>query len=262
VGWNALKKKELQPPKPEEFFTPLQRIEHVGGLKVGIYGAPETGKTYFALTFPEPIYVIDTEFGAKKVARVHFPEKEIYIAEVVHIDPITDEPDPIKSLEKVEKAIAAIASQNISKGTIVIDSATDIWAWITAWLEQVATRRTASGQPFRFEYGLANERYRQLIVRLLAKPVHVVLTAQEQDVYDSSGKPTGMKQPRWQKQTPHWVDIVLHTVKRFDPSLKRWRYVAVMEKCRFKRAFNLEIEDVTYEKLRNALRRNLGIDVV
>ena len=141
MAWNQLKKRleGQEAPKVDEFFTPLEKIEHIGGLKVAVYGKPETGKTYFSLTFPEPIYVIDTEFGAKKVARVHFPSKKIYIAEVVHIDPVTDLPDPVKSLENVERAIAAIASASITTGTIVIDSVTDIWAWIVAWLEQVAT---------------------------------------------------------------------------------------------------------------------------
>jgi len=262
MGWSQLVKKELDIPKPEDFFTPLQRIKHTGGLKVGIYGKPETGKTYFALTCPPPVYVIDTEFAAKKVARVHFPEKRIFIAEVTHIDPITDQPDPIRSLENVEKAIAAIASTNIERGTIVIDTVTDIWQWICAWLEQVATRRTQSGQPYRFEYGLANERYRQIIVRLLAKPVHVVLTAHESPIYDEKGQEIpGLTQGKWQKQTPHWVDIVLHAQKRFNASLKRWQYVTTIEKCRFKRGLNAQIEDITFQKLVNFLRQNLGVDV-
>ena len=41
------------------------------------------------------------------------------------VAPETAEPDPEKSLEKVEQALVAL--RDVKEGTIVIDSGTDIW---------------------------------------------------------------------------------------------------------------------------------------
>lgn len=258
MSWDQLAKGKTV--SREAFFKSISDIKHIGGLKVGIYGPPESGKTYFAMTFPPPIYVIDTEFGAHKVAKQHFENKEIFIFEATQIDLLTDRPDPLKSIEEVENALTAL--KDIKEGTIVIDSGTDIWQWIGAWLEQVASRRAKDGRPYQFEWGTANERYRHLIMRLLSKPVNLVITAQEQIVYDQQGRPTSMVQPRWQKQTPHWVDVLIHLEKRFDPALKKWRYIATIEKCRFARAYQKEIEDIDYKKLIDTLRKDLGVKLV
>ena len=128
-----------------------------------------------------------------------------------------------------------------------------------AWLEVVASKKTASGQPYRFEYGKANMRYRKLILRLLAQPINVVLTAKLTEKYDSSGNPTGMYVPRAQKDTAHMVDIVLYLRKQFDPIAKQWKYVSTLQKCRFQRSFEVEITDVTYDKLVQLLRERLGV---
>ena len=75
-----------------------------------------------------------------------------------------DEPfaiDPVRSLEKVELATEAL--KDVTKGTIVIDSVSDIWSWLGMWLHYNAQTSTSkkSGKEFmmRTEWQHANAKY-------------------------------------------------------------------------------------------------------
>jgi len=264
MGWDITpkkeeKKKETVVLKPEHFFKPQQEIEQVKGLKIGIWGEPETGKSYFSMTCPEPIYIIDTEFAAVKLAKQHFPNKKIYIYECSVIDEASPlmEPDPIQSLENVEKAIISLKDVNV--GTIVVDTVSDYWQWMGAYVEKEAKRfYKSSGQMMRTEWATGNERYRYFINRLLIKDCTVVLTSQTRPIYEG-GQDTGRIKPAWQRQTRHWVDIEIWARK--NTSVNPPKYEAVITKCRFQRAENKVIEDLTYPKLVEFLR-SIGVKVV
>lgn len=252
-----------EPSKPAnlrstDFFKKVQDIEIRRGLKIGIYGEPETGKSFFGDTcLPKPVYVIDSELAAVKLAKQHFPQEDIRICEVKVISEETMQPDPIKSMYELENAIVALAK--VEQGSIVIDNVTDYWGYLNAWIESTAIRRTKSGQPLRFEWGRANERYRYFIMRLLTMPLTVVLIAQSKHAFSSKGKELSVTVPRWQKQTGYWVDIILNTTKTFTQGA--WSYKAIIEKCRFQRAFNKTITDCTYPKLVRALKEDLKVSV-
>jgi len=185
-----------------------------------------------------------------------FKSKDIRVFEAAQLDLNTAEVDPVKSLEAVEEAVGLL--KEINEGTIVIDSVTDIWQWIGAWLEGVATARTQSGRPYQFEWGKANLRYRRLILRLMAKPnVHVILTGQPRPLYDEQGRRLPMDEPRVQRQTEHMVDVVLHLQKQILPH--ETKYFATITKCRFQRGYNKQIEDLTFDKLVEVLQTDLGV---
>ena len=76
-----------------------------------------------------------------------FKSKDIRVFEACVLDTKTVEVDPIQSIEALEKALTAL--RTLEKGTVVIDSVSDVWAWMQAWLEVVASKKTASGQPYR-----------------------------------------------------------------------------------------------------------------
>ena len=77
--------------------TPIQEVakkslfdngvgdETLKGLDVLVYGDSNTGKTYFASTFPEPVFFIDTEGRANKTRQFHFPGKVIKISSPMEI---------------------------------------------------------------------------------------------------------------------------------------------------------------------------------
>jgi len=77
VTWNKLAKVV---PSFEEFWRPGSQLVHEQGLKILVWGEPEVGKTHFALTAPEPVYVVDTEYGVAPVLR-HFKHKRIFVYE-------------------------------------------------------------------------------------------------------------------------------------------------------------------------------------
>lgn len=267
LSWSKKKKEAKQKPDPKIFFVPSKELR-IHGLKIGVWGPTGSGKTHFAMTFPEPIYVIDTEYGTSKVIwKEPFVRKEIYVAEVVELNE-RDEVDTIKSLEKAEEAIRSLAEIFPSarevrepQGTIVVDSVSDIWAWYVDWLDINARRRTKDGRPMMTEFGIINDRYRALILMLLSRAAHVVLTAKEQDQYTMT--PNGLAKigtkPRWQKDTPYWVDIVLRLERTVVKGETRTK--AKVEKCRFvKTPPNDEIWDPDYGKIVEYLGK-LGVKV-
>jgi len=160
----------------EELFKKAAEIKIASRLKCGIWGEPEGGKTYFALTFPEPIYVIDTDFGTAPVARVHFPDKDINVFEVrVALGSNPLEVDVAKTLEKIGDAINAL--QYVTEGTIAVDSWSDIVKWTNTLIEETATWKTRDGRPYRFEWGRRNKILMAMIYRLFRSDANLVITA-------------------------------------------------------------------------------------
>ena len=265
MGWQGGKKKKVDEvkelPKREDFFKRGKDLVHTQGLKIMVWGPPSVGKSHFALSAPPPIFVLDTEFGSAPLLR-HFPEKEIYIYEAAVLDEESDEPDAEKSLRQIEIAISTL--RDVETGTIVIDSGTDIWSWMGGWVEQEARKRgkmTSADTPQRLEWGRANLRWRQLILRLMAKPVHFVITAQMTEEYDSKGQALGSYKPRIQKQTEHMCDIIIRLQKSYSKAAKKPKYDGTLTKCRFERSFDESIADVTFDKLCAVLKDKLGVVV-
>ena len=115
----------------------------------------------------------------------------------------------------------------------------------------------------RTEWQKANAKYRWLMMRLLSRPCNVVLTSRSGPVYDASGNITAMTKPKAQQETAYYVDIVAKMEKRdvqdIDPKTGKITgslpsRIAVIEKCRFADVGRLEIQDMTYNKLEEALK--------
>ncbi len=266
-------------PSEGDLFKPIEEVAKRAGLKCLIWGSYGVGKTYTALSFPAPVRVISTEFGVAQL-RNHFPGKDIRILECT--EPYTDAPvkaktgqtdvqpfaiDPVKSLEKVQQATDAL--KDVKGGTIVLDSGSDLWAWIGALLDYNATVYTGGGQMMRTEWSKANSKYRWILMRLLSRPCNFVLTSRASNVYDAKGQMTAMERAKVQQETPYFADLVLHLQKKQVANIgtdgkvsgtKNAR-VATIEKCRFADVGNLTIEDPTYEKLKLQLQSKLPEDV-
>src|SRR3989304_53174 len=136
--------KEMQVTRPsqletKDYFKSVKTMELKRGLKVGLYGESETGKSYFGMTCPPPVFVIDTEFAAVKLAKQHFPQKDIQVCEVKVISEETMQPDPIRSMYEFENAIVSL--KGIEKGTIAVDNITDYWQYVRAWMETQASKK-------------------------------------------------------------------------------------------------------------------------
>ena len=243
---------------PKVTFSKLSEAEPQKYLRVAMHGQQKVGETRNSLTFPPPVYVILTEPGLKPLQKL-FPSKEIYFTEVYVPDYTgTFEVDATKSLENIDAAVRQIRAMSIadpkSVGTVVVDSVTDVWKWVSYWMktEILKIDKTARVKQ-QWDWDFANTKYQNIIMQLLSLPAHIVLTAQDKEEYAGAGQPTGEFTGKWMKQTPYWVDIVMgvHKINSKDGSLK---FVTVVEDCRHPNEgcepiSNVDIEDFTYEKL-------------
>jgi len=204
------------PPRPVgEIFRPAKEVKPIEGLKILVWGATNTGKSHFSLTAPRPTFVIDTEFGIAPIKHKH-NQDDLWILEVAQFDPVVKDVDISRSLELLEEALRSVISYIDDnpdiKGTIVIDSITDVWTWLGIWLEEDAAEVfTKTGQLMRTEWGKANRRYYKMILKLLRSKWHVVATAKEDVVRDEKGNPTNQHIPKVQKNTEYWFDIIMRS---------------------------------------------------
>ena len=185
-------------------------------LRIGVFGLTGSGKSHFALTAPPPVFVIDTEKGVPPLIHRRgspFEDKDIRVADVLATDEYGDV-DLVKSLRKCEQAIEAAAKyaheHPEERGTIVLDTASELWGWYGIWLEsEGATRFTKSGEMLRVEWGKVNRPYTQQMYRLILSGWNVVVTAKARELYTRGGEPMGVYTMRAQKDTEHWLDVVL-----------------------------------------------------
>lgn len=219
TGLNSSKQPSEEKRRLQDVFKPAVELESVRGLKFALYGKAKVGKTHFCMTARRPIYIIDTE-GSASVNKAAFPkevQEEMFIAEVIQAASKRDkEIDLVKSLDALVEAIdivtdAVITSEeeNTPRGTIVIDSATDIWDWLGIWLDEAAgAKTTKSGDMPRFEWGKANKKYAEMMYMLLRSGWNVVMTFRAKSAVNSKGEDLGYIVPRWQKNTDYWMDLI------------------------------------------------------
>ena len=243
-------------------FRRIEKATVKRGVRIGVFGSWGVGKTHFVCTFPDPIYIIDTEFGSEPVTTKFADKKEIYTMDAVYAE--NGIVDPIESLKLVEEAFKEL--KDVEYGTIAVDSVTNIWKWLGIWLDDVATRRyKKTGEIARFEWGKANDRYIKMILSLLHKRnVHVVLTSHETNLYDAQGNPLPIFVPRWQSSTPHWVDFLVRIYWKDVQigAVKKKQRMFSIEKCRFGELKTFEYTDFTYDTLMEVLERELGVRIV
>ncbi len=210
VGWNnqADNAKEQVEPKTKLEFKPLKAADEKRGLKIGIYGDYATGKTHFALTAPEPVFIIDTEMGSAPLAHL-FEGKDIKVLDVA-------ERDATASYEKIVEAIDLIAAQE-NVGTVIFDSATDLWEICQEYAKvNIFKIKPEARLAQQWDWGVINKLYMRMLMKLLKLDCNLIITAREAEVYAGAGQPTSQVKPKWQKTTGFWVDMVLHNTKKID----------------------------------------------
>ena len=252
-------------------FKKRDQILQQRGMNLAVWGSYGVGKTFLGFSFPEPIYVISTEEGVAQLLH-HFPDKDIRIMECT--ESYTDAPikkqtgkaddtpgsnDPEFSLRNIEKATLML--KDIKKGTILLDSGTDVWEFFSAWIDYNADKYTKSGQMMRTEWGKVNSKYKNIFMRLMSRPVNFVVTLRSQNIYNAEGRETTAQKFSGQKNTLFIPDIILHLDQK--PATKVGadgkiqsagkQRIAIVEKNRFGQA-GQTIIDPTYDRLKEALK--------
>lgn len=209
----------------EEVFKPSIDLELDDGLKIGIFSKSKKGKTHFSVSAAEnadrgPVYIIDTENNVKKETK-RLPievQKRIFVSEVLKLKEFGIEQkkkvDVVSSMELLFEVIDILTdainnNDDMKKGTVVIDSATDPWKWLGIWLDEIAdTKTTKDGSIPRFEWGKANKRYTEFMYMLLNSNWNVIMTFRGDSAVNSKGEDLGYDKARWQKDTDFWLDVI------------------------------------------------------
>jgi len=269
---------EVKDNKP--LFVSSKEAQSLTGIKILYWGEFGTGKTFDACTFPGPIHIISTEFGVAPIV-AQTGRDDIFRLECT--DPFTEKPvkangdlddepfatDPVDSLNKVEEATEWLHQQykngSVKGGTVIVDSISDIWAWLANWLDYIAKKAVSKGSGkeymMRTEWQKANAKYKWILMRLLALPCNLVMTARSAAVYDGTGNITAQNKPKAQGETSYYVDVVAHLTNDVENQIVDGKIAGskivrkcTIEKCRLGDVpGDLTLKDGTYSSLKDGL---------
>lgn len=254
----------------DSLFKDSKEIISSQRLHCLFWGGPGVGKTYAGLTFPSPIYVIDTD-GGTALNLKYFKDKKIVVIEAYEAvtNPATtaggstlDAPfdvDPLINLEKFDAITKRLSEMpEVKGGTIIIDTITDIWSWIGTWLSHKTAKQVSKGGSeymSRFAWGDANNRYDWIMKRLKQLDANLVLIARSKAVYDSTGNITSENKADAQKNTASYVDFFVELKKTFNKTNEgmKTERVAVITKSRGMDITDPLVKDFSYQKLRSLI---------
>jgi len=203
-------------PKLSDLWTPAESIEYPTRWSVGLWGPPSGGKTHTIInTCPGPVLLanFDRNPGAliKKSGR-----KDIYLAGLYTEGLVLTEKRAEELLENFQKALDEAAS--MTGGTFALDGGSALHHV----LEGVALARLNASQRKRAAKGKGAEQFDKLpalhrgginaqmnamFASISNSPVNFVITHQQREIWDETGKPTGEFEPRENSQVEYGVDM-------------------------------------------------------
>ncbi len=199
-------------------FTSLSDERTKNRLVLDVWGKPKSGKTTLALSFPEPIFYFNWDLGLEHhVNRLRDSGKDIRVATYV-CSPLMTPEETVASLKEFERDFD-MARKEVGGGTIVWDTASDLWALVSkkvvddamARIRRKASERgkDAPEKPPMFEYGPANAYWLNLIRIVKASDASLVLIEREKPVYDEGGRDTGRTARQGQKDNSYAAEMTM-----------------------------------------------------
>ena len=259
---------DLESNKHDDLFTSLdQRRTTFTWL---LYGGQNTGKTYTAMSFPEPVFFIDTELRSDITAS-HYPDKDIRIFEPGEIsfddvdpdNPLEDAIDIAASLDNINQAVISLVNGyregELEGGTVVLDSVADLWDWSQEWgkqrlMQKNGVDRADFSLENQMDWGLIKDKHNRILtgIRTLSKKydVEVVLTAREKKRPDYV-KDGGEHYIKCEKTVPFWAEVTV----RFEKEVRKGQnvHVATFDKLAEHNPPDGEIVNPTYEDFAEAV---------
>ena len=255
MTWENQATEVKEQPKivPKIEFKTLSEAKVDRGIKILSYGNFATGKTHFALSSTKPVFIIDTENGASPLADKFPDAKVINISNMTNED--VEEKDEVNNFDNYQQAVDYLTKlPDDEVGTIIVDSVSDIWEWAQAYGKiKIFKIRVEDRLKQQWDWGIINRLYLKPLKKLINKKCNVILTARDSEVYEGAGKPSGRFEPKCQKKTPYWVDIVMRHEVRFIN--KQIQFQAKVDKCRQKGELIGKIMDnPSLEKIQEMLK--------
>ncbi len=235
--------------QPSNPFHPAEAV--VPKVKALVFGAAGVGKTYFSLTSPGRIAMIDTEGGTAFYAR------RAGTHGLSHFDVL-----PTKTYRDVQAAVAYIASNPDAYGTLVIDPVTVIYEVLqdAALIKraEVNRRKNRGGDPDdtdleMLDWGRIKRAYKALMTELGNLPVHVIVTAREkaeQERQHGEVVTVGQKADA-EKSTGYYFDTILRLV----PTATGREAIILKDRTGI-HALNARIQEPTFASLFGAVIRS------
>lgn len=190
-------------------------------LRVGIYGKPKSYKTSLALSFPEPVFLINMDREASPLKR-WFRNKDISVHDIL-VPPDQDlDPELVGDIlhEFMDSYRGALDQP---EGTVIVDTVSVLWTLIQVFvLKGVMAKREAraarkGGKPaelYQYDWADANMLYENILLAPKGSKMHVVFIARSSQEYNSQGRQTGDFKPQAQKSTPFLVNLWLRMERR------------------------------------------------
>ncbi len=179
-------------------------------LIVSVWGIPKTGKTHFALTFPDPLFVFNFDWGLEH-HKAGLVGREVYIADYLSIKPELTANEAESMLKRFEQDYASALSKN--KGTIIFDTSTQLWQLVSkVFLEEIKKKRR-DGNIYPFDYANANSYFQNLINQVKPTEMNMVLVQRAKEKYNSSGNASGVFEQQGNNQVPYLVQAELKAFK-------------------------------------------------
>lgn len=237
-------------------------------LVCSVWGDKKTGKTSFALSFPKPIWVMNLDFGVDEL----FISRPELLGEVqrmnLQMNELTDPGTWGQLLQQFHDGyLAALEAAQIAGGTVIVDTATQLWQVIQAVkIEHVRNQRLAAVEaktyandtkkqealeraqkPSQLDYGQANA----FMGGLMRRAMHydrasAVFINRAKPEYSEGGRPTGNMEYHGFGELPAISQVHIQLSK------KGGTHMARINDCRFNSSLEgLEIANANYEIIRS-----------
>jgi hypothetical protein len=161
-----------------------------------VEGEHGSGKTHLAMTFPEPIFILDTENRADKVAAKFAGRKEVYRKRC-------------QTFDEIRQTLLQLVFPHFKGGTVVIDSGTELQRYAESeYLEEAKKERIYPTVLWARVFAKVDN----LLSTLRDQGFYTVITARLKDEYIGSGedaRKSGERVLDGYRRLPYLVDIYL-----------------------------------------------------
>jgi hypothetical protein len=225
-------------------------------LKIGMYGAAGSGKTFTALLFAEGLAALSN----KKVAFVDTEHgTDFYCMNVSErsVHPKAFEFDALysKSITEVLSNVKQLNTDEYS--VVIIDSITHIWE--AARLAYNGKETSAGTIPFH-AWGKIKKPYKELINFLMSSPMHVIICGRQGNEFDEDEETGELKRigTKAEGETPYEPHILIHMEAVKNPKTGNSTITAHAEKDRTGVIAGKTIQSPTYDSVIKPLVPLLG----
>lgn len=188
---------------------------------VSVWAETKQGKSFFPLSWPKPLHIINFEpEGPKEAMRSAISLELIDIEDEIYIyNPIetimNDGDNLIRTLEDdvaiYDETVAILTDvRNTSDGgTLVIDTMSTFYQILReVAMEDIRKLRKAQGQKlYQYDFGVANKELQRLMDGMRSNPLlNIVALSHSSPIYNG-GNPTGRFQNGGPARMEQWVDL-------------------------------------------------------